>query len=29
VGMDFSGPLIPARLVTRYKRFFADVVLAV
>jgi sugar fermentation stimulation protein A len=26
--MDFSGPLIPARLVTRYKRFFADVVLA-
>ena len=26
--MDFPSPLIPGRLVQRYKRFFADVVLA-
>ncbi|MDX9998977.1 MAG: DNA/RNA nuclease SfsA, partial [Phenylobacterium sp.] len=25
--MDFPAPLIPGRLVQRYKRFFADVVL--
>ena len=25
--MDFPSPLTPGRLVSRYKRFFADVIL--